>query len=171
MIAAALDRDSGSERLAGFADALGDRYDEALVEPIPLYSYSAGRDGMNALLERAPDIDGVFAASDAVAAGAMEALRAAGRRVPADVGIVGFDDSAWARRTLPALSTVRQPAEGLGRQAAALVLEQLRGDTDAGRSPARSARSSGASRPEPPIRVRLTSSGGGRRPGTVRTIG
>jgi DNA-binding LacI/PurR family transcriptional regulator len=132
MIAAALDRDSGSERLAGFADALGDRYDESLVEPIPLYSYSAGRDGMSALLERAPDIDGIFAASDAVAAGAMEALRAAGRRVPADVGVVGFDDSAWARRTLPALSTVRQPAEGLGRQAAALVLEQLRGDTTPG---------------------------------------
>ena len=83
---------------------------------------------MTALLERAPDIDGVFAASDAIAAGAMEALRTAGKRVPHDVGVVGFDDSAWARRTLPALSTVRQPAEGLGREAAALVLEQLRGD-------------------------------------------
>lgn len=128
MIAAALDRDSGAERLSGFTDALGDAYDDALVERVALYSYSAGRDGMNALLERAPDIDGVFAASDAVAAGAMEALRAAGRHVPDDVGVVGFDDSAWARRTLPALSTVRQPAEGLGREAAALVLEQLRGD-------------------------------------------
>ena len=128
MIAAALDRDSGAERLAGFSDALGDRFDPGLVESMSLYSYSAGRDGMNALLERAGDIDGVFAASDAVAAGAMEALRAAGRRVPEDVGVVGFDDSAWAQRTLPALSTVRQPAEGLGRHAAALVLEQLRGD-------------------------------------------
>ena len=58
----------------------------------------------------------------------MEALRAGGRSVPVDVGVVGFDDSAWAGRTLPALSMVRQPAEGLGRQAAALVLEQLRGD-------------------------------------------
>lgn len=132
MIAAALDRDSGSDRLAGFTDALGGDFDPTLVEPVPLYSYSAGRDGMTALLERAPDIDGVFAASDAVAAGAMEALRAAGRRVPIDVGVVGFDDSAWARRTLPALSTVRQPAEGLGREAAALVLAQLRGDAAPG---------------------------------------
>lgn len=128
MIAAALDRDSGAERLSGFTDALGERYDDALVERVALYSYSAGREGMTALLERAPDIDGVFAASDAIAAGAMEALRTAGKRVPHDVGVVGFDDSAWARRTLPALSTVRQPAEGLGREAAALVLEQLRGD-------------------------------------------
>lgn len=127
MIAAALDRDSGSERLAGFADALGDRFDDTLVERVPLYSYSFGRDGMAALLERAPEIDGVFAASDAVAAGAMEALRAAGRTVPDDVGVVGFDDSAWAGRTRPALSTVRQPASQLGRGAAQLVLEQLSG--------------------------------------------
>ena len=47
--------------------------------------------------------------------------------MPEDVGVVGFDDSAWARRTLPALSTVRQPAAGLGRQAALLVLDQIRG--------------------------------------------
>ncbi|MET0726356.1 MAG: LacI family DNA-binding transcriptional regulator [Leifsonia sp.] len=127
MIAAALDRDSGADRLAGFTDALGPRFDADLVEAVPLYSYSAGRDAMQRLLERAPGIDGVFAASDAVAAGAMEALKAAGRRVPEDVGVVGFDDSAWANRTLPPLSTVRQPAAGLGREAARLVLDQIRG--------------------------------------------
>ncbi len=128
MIAAALDRDSGTERLAGFREALGDAYDDDLVEPIPLYSYSQGRDGMRALLERAPDLDGVFAASDAVAAGAIEALRLAGRRVPEDVGVVGFDDSAWARRTTPQLTTVRQPARRLGSEAARLVLERLQAD-------------------------------------------
>jgi DNA-binding LacI/PurR family transcriptional regulator len=128
MIAAALDRDSGADRLAGFTDALGDAFDEGLVEPVPLYSYSAGRDGMRRLLERNPELDGVFAASDAVAAGAIEALRASGRRVPEDVGVVGFDDSAWARRTTPPLSTVRQPAAGLGAEAARLVLARLRGE-------------------------------------------
>lgn len=129
MIAAALDRDSGAERLAGFTDALGEAFDPDLVERVALYSYSAGREAMVALLQRHPDIDGVFAASDAVAAGAVEALRAAGRSVPVDVGVVGFDDSAWASRTLPPLSTVRQPAEALGRTAAALVLEQLRDES------------------------------------------
>ncbi|HZL02687.1 MAG TPA: LacI family DNA-binding transcriptional regulator, partial [Cellulomonas sp.] len=89
MIAAALDRDSGADRLAGFTDALGSRFDPALVASVPLYEFSAGLDGMRALLERAPDIDGVFAASDAVAVGALEALREAGRSVPGDVGIVG----------------------------------------------------------------------------------
>ncbi|MEJ3405739.1 LacI family DNA-binding transcriptional regulator [Rathayibacter sp. YIM 133350] len=127
MIAAALDRDSGTDRLQGYTDALGDRFNDDLVEPVPLYSYSAGVEGMRALLARHPDIDGVFAASDAVAAGAIEALREAGRRIPDDVGVVGFDDSAWALRTHPLLSTVRQPAAGLGRAAAASVLEQVNG--------------------------------------------
>lgn len=125
MIAAALDRDSGADRLTGFSTALGSRFDPTLIEEVPLYSFAAGVNGMRRLLDRAPDIDGVFAASDAVAAGAIEALRIAGRRVPDDVGVVGFDDSTWATRTQPPLSTVHQPAEGLGRAAAELVLSQL----------------------------------------------
>jgi DNA-binding LacI/PurR family transcriptional regulator len=128
MIAAALDRDSGTDRLAGFTDALGDRFDASLVTSVPLYEYSAGVQGMRALLAVSPDIDGVFAASDAVAAGALEALREAGRRVPDDVGVVGFDDSTWALRSQPQLSTVHQPASGLGERAAESVLSQLRGE-------------------------------------------
>lgn len=128
MIAAALDRDSGADRLAGFTDALGDRFDDDLVQSVPLYSYSDGQAGMRALLARHPDIDGIFASSDAVAAGAMEVLHAAGRVIPDDVGIVGFDDSSWALRCDPPLSTVHQPADQLGRAAAELVLRQVRGD-------------------------------------------
>lgn len=128
MIAAALDRDSGADRLAGFVDALGAHFDPRRVESVPLYSVADGREGMRRLLERMPDIDGVFASSDAVAAGALEALREAGRRVPEDVGIVGFDDSSWALRCDPPLSTIHQPAGELGRAAAKAVLAQLRGE-------------------------------------------
>ncbi|MCT9818831.1 LacI family transcriptional regulator [Microbacterium sp. W1N] len=131
MVAAALDRDSGADRLAGFVDALGTSFDPQLVESVPLYSHADGERGMRALLERCPDIDGVFASSDAVAAGAMEALRAAGRTVPGDVGVVGFDDSSWALRCDPPLSTVHQPAAELGREAALSVLRQLAGDFSA----------------------------------------
>jgi len=128
MIASGLDRDSGQDRLAGFAQALGTRFDPELVARQSLYSYGAGREGMIELLERRADIDGVFAASDAIAAGAMDVLREAGRRIPDDVGIVGFDDSSWALRCTPRLSTVRQPAEALGRRAAEQVLSQIAGD-------------------------------------------
>ncbi len=127
MIAAALDRDSGSDRLAGFVDAMGARFDPQLIESVPLYSHADGRAGMRALLERAPDIDGVFASCDAVAAGAIDVLAASGRSIPGDVGVVGFDDSSWATRCTPALSTVHQPAVEVGRAAAESVLAQLRG--------------------------------------------
>ncbi|MDT0165166.1 LacI family DNA-binding transcriptional regulator [Actinotalea sp. AC32] len=128
MLAVALDRDSGADRLAGFRDAMGDRFDRHLVVERPLYEYTAGRSAMEELLERDPTVDGVFAASDAVAAGALDALRAAGRRVPDDVGVVGFDDSSWAQRSQPQLTTVHQPARLLGERAAESVLAQLRGE-------------------------------------------
>lgn len=127
MVASALDRDSGSDRLAGFRDALGERFDPRLVVDHPLYSYGSGLEGTRELLRRDPAIDGIFAASDAVAAGVLEALRQAGRSVPGDVGVVGFDDSAWAVRCVPALSTVRQPARLMGRRAAEIVLGQIQG--------------------------------------------
>lgn len=128
MIAAGLDRDSGQDRLSGFAAALGAQFDPELVVRHSLYSYAAGREGMTELLHRDADIDAVFAASDAIAAGAMDVLHESGRRVPEDVGIVGFDDSSWALRCTPQLSTVRQPSETLGRRAAEQVLKQLRGE-------------------------------------------
>ena len=62
-----------------------------------------------------------------MALGALDALRRAGRRVPEDVGVVGFDDSELAREARPALTTVRQPIEGLGGQLAAALLDQLDG--------------------------------------------
>ena len=127
MIASALDRDSGRDRLRGFREALGQGFDPDLVVDYPLYSYDTGVQGMRRLLELAPDIDGLFAASDAVAAGALDVLREAGRSVPRDIGVVGFDDSAWAMRCQPRLSTVHQPAGELGRMAAQRVLGQLDG--------------------------------------------
>jgi DNA-binding LacI/PurR family transcriptional regulator len=130
MIAPALNRDSGLDRLSGFRQALGDRFDPALVAEVAHYDYTGGVTGMRELLAREPQIDGVFAASDAVAAGAMQILREAGRAVPADVGVVGFDDSAWAARIQPPLSTVHQPAREIGRHAAELVRRQILGHDD-----------------------------------------
>ncbi|MCS5713951.1 LacI family transcriptional regulator [Herbiconiux sp. CPCC 205716] len=127
MIAAGLDRDSGQDRLAGFTDALGDRFDPRLVVEVPLFAHSSGIAGMRELLTHDDRVDGVFASSDAIAAGALDAMRDVGLSAPGDIGVVGFDDSAWARRTQPPLSTVHQPADLLGRRAAELVLAQLEG--------------------------------------------
>ncbi len=77
--------------------------------------------------ERGVAIDAVVAASDAMALGVIDALRARGRRVPEDIAVVGFDDVEEARFTTPALTTVRQPLREQGELAVEIVLAQLRG--------------------------------------------
>jgi DNA-binding LacI/PurR family transcriptional regulator len=85
---------------------------------------------MRELLRRRPGLDAVFAASDVMASGAVLELRAAGRRVPQDVAVVGFDDSIVARHIDPPLTSVRQPLEEMGRTMARLLLHEIahRGD-------------------------------------------
>jgi DNA-binding LacI/PurR family transcriptional regulator len=80
---------------------------------------------MTRLLERRPDVDAVFAASDVTAFGARQVLREAGRRIPDDVALVGYDDSAIARHMDPPLTSVRQPIEGMGRAMIDLLLTEI----------------------------------------------
>ncbi|MFE6822134.1 LacI family DNA-binding transcriptional regulator [Streptomyces sp. NPDC057690] len=89
------------------------------------FTQESGRRAMAELLERHPEIDGVLAASDTTAVGALQALRAAGRRVPEDVAVIGFDDFPLAERTEPRLTTVRQPLEEIGRAMIRLLLEEM----------------------------------------------
>ncbi len=78
--------------------------------------------GLYRLLDRRPGIDAVFAASDLMAAGVLGALRRAGRRVPDDVAVIGFEDSPLAQHTDPKLTTVRQPVEAMGARMASELL-------------------------------------------------
>lgn len=89
------------------------------------FTEESGRRGMTELLARHPDLDAVFAASDVMAAGALHSLRAAGRRVPEDVAVVGFDDSPIAGHTDPQLTSVRQPVEEMGQAMARVLLEGI----------------------------------------------
>jgi len=69
--------------------------------------------------------EAIFCANDAIAMGCIEALAAAGIRVPEDVSIAGFDDTLGARTTVPQLTTVRQPLRAMGAKAVELLLEQI----------------------------------------------
>lgn len=80
---------------------------------------------MRELLARRPDVDAVFAASDVMAAGARQVLRETGRRVPDDVALIGFDDSAVVRHMDPALTSVRRPIEETGRTTARVLLKEI----------------------------------------------
>ncbi|BCJ66840.1 LacI family DNA-binding transcriptional regulator [Polymorphospora rubra] len=75
------------------------------------------------LIATRPDIDAVFAASDLMAAGAIQALTAAGRRIPDDVSVVGFDDSVIATAVNPPMTTVRLPVEQMAAAATRTLLD------------------------------------------------
>lgn len=113
---------SAADRLAGYRDVLPDA-PAALVERAD-YTRQGGADAMAALLERRPDLDAVFVASDLMASGALQVLRERGRRVPQDVAVVGFDDLvSIAASTEPPLTTVHQDVTGMGRLMARLLMD------------------------------------------------
>jgi DNA-binding LacI/PurR family transcriptional regulator len=112
------DMGAGIDRLAGYRDALADagiEVDEGLIATGD-FTHPGGEAAMERLLRDRPDIDAVFCASDLMAAAALGVLQASGRRVPEDVAVVGYDDSPIAATTRPALSSVRQPVEEMGRE-------------------------------------------------------
>lgn len=85
------------------------------------FSAASGRDVMARLVERV-DVDAVVAGSDSIAAGVLAELVSRGRRVPHDVAVVGFDDLPPSRQTTPALTTVRQPIQGVADEAMAALV-------------------------------------------------
>jgi len=116
-----------ADRLEGYRSALSEAriaYDDGLVATGDFDPVTA-RERMAEMLAADADIDAVFAASDAMAVGAVQALRGAGRSVPDDVAVVGFDDSPLASSAEPPLSSVRQPIEEMGREMARLLTSMV----------------------------------------------
>jgi DNA-binding LacI/PurR family transcriptional regulator len=90
-----------------------------------LYSLEGAQTATTRLLARG--VTGIVCASDPMALGAIRAVRRAGRNVPADVSVVGFDDSALMNCTDPPLTTVRQPIDLMGRMVIELLIGQIAG--------------------------------------------
>jgi DNA-binding LacI/PurR family transcriptional regulator len=129
-IAGTQDMGAGLARLSGYREAV--RAAGLTVNPDLVaygdFSEGSGTACMHRLLEICPELDAVFVASDLMAVGALRALREAGRRVPEDVAVVGFEDAPIARQAEPPLTTVFQPVEEMGRQMARLLVSRIRGD-------------------------------------------
>jgi LacI family transcriptional regulator len=124
---------AAEDRKQGYVAALQERQrpiDPALIAHGD-FAESSGFEAMQRLLPHQPDA--VFVASDSMAMGALRALRQAGRQVPDDVAVVGFDDMPLAATAEPALTTVRQPI----RRAGALAVETLIGILENGVQPPR----------------------------------
>jgi DNA-binding LacI/PurR family transcriptional regulator len=111
-------------RLSGWRAAL-----EAVKaeQPPPIYGDWSAKSGYDAgaILARMPDVTAVFAANDQMALGVMRAFTERGRKIPAEVSVIGFDDIPEAAYFTPPLSTVRQDFARVGENAIRLIIEQI----------------------------------------------
>jgi DNA-binding LacI/PurR family transcriptional regulator len=104
---------------------------EVPVAP-PLFGDWSVRSGceFGRLLALDREVTAIFAANEEMALGVMRAMSEAGREVPRDVSIIGFDDVPFARYLTPPLTTVRQDFEGLGQRSVHLLMDAIHGVDD-----------------------------------------
>ncbi|MDR1901092.1 MAG: LacI family transcriptional regulator [Treponema sp.] len=121
---------AAGERRRGYRECLkqnGISIDNDLIEKADSWQPPEGYRAVRRLLERRADITAVFACSDHLAYGALKALGEAGRRVPQDISIVGFDGDPYGEFVSPGLTTMSQNAALIGRTAGELLLKKLAG--------------------------------------------
>lgn len=117
---------ASEQRREGYITALkqaGMRIDYELIMPNGNYTEIGGYEAMKKLL--AHDVDGVFAANDMMALGALRAIREAGLQVPKDIAVIGFDGVPYAALSNPPLSTISQPIGLLGQETTKVLIDLL----------------------------------------------
>lgn len=93
------------------------------------FSIESGHDKMKELLEKVPEVDSVFCATDNIAIGAMTYLKEIGKSIPQDIQIGGVGDIPLGRLVIPKLSTVHLYYKTSGMEAAAMLVERMETDT------------------------------------------
>lgn len=126
IITGQLDTSGGVDRLAGYRDILGEPDPRLVVTGD--YTRASGERAMERLLRQAPGLDAVFVCSDLMAAGAIAVLQRAGKRIPEDVAVGGFDDSTVATASVPRLTTIRQPLARISLEMVRLLNNTIAGD-------------------------------------------
>lgn len=120
------DNPASVDRIRGYRRVLGSRLgDERVVHTG--WDQLSGHRAMREILARGIGFDAVLAGSDRIAVGVIEALREAGREVPGEVSVVGFDDHPLAAQYEPAITTVHQPLREEGERAAELAVDMIDG--------------------------------------------
>ncbi|MGN7979231.1 LacI family DNA-binding transcriptional regulator [Microbacterium sp. 22195] len=125
---------SAALRLEGYRqalDAAGIRFDDDIIGYTTLWHRANGADSMRELLARGAEFDAVFGLNDTLALGAMRVLQEAGRRVPDDVAVVGFDGLDEAAYSIPSLTTVDPGRDWIAKTAVTTLLARIAGEADA----------------------------------------
>ncbi|WP_437807048.1 SpoIIE family protein phosphatase [Sorangium sp. So ce1078] len=125
-----VNNEEAAVRAGAYRRALADRslpFDERLFA-CGVFNIDSGRAAMHEILDRGVELGAVVAANDAMALGAIDALRARGLGVPEDVLVCGFDDAVIARFTKPSMSTIGQPIKRLGAHAVDMLMRMIDGE-------------------------------------------
>lgn len=117
------------ERLQGYEDTARkfDWYTPSLIVP-GHFTIDGGMKGVQQLLERHPDLDGIFAGNDLIAVGALKQLRRMGIAVPGQIQICGFDGIDLTIITEPEITTIAQPIYDIGALATRLLIKKIEGN-------------------------------------------
>jgi LacI family transcriptional regulator len=115
------------KRITGFRQALTEAGIELSDELCAIGNgrYDSGYQATQDLIRRQPDLTAIFVFNDLMALGAMNALRAEGRRIPADVSIIGYDNIFYSSTFEPALTTIAQPIATIGEECITHLLERI----------------------------------------------
>ena len=127
--------DRSQDRMQGYRDALEKHdwsFDPALTRESPL-EFASGGAAMQSLLSKSHSIDCVFASSDIIAFGALMECHRNEIKVPRDIALAGFDNTAIGAIFSPALTTISVPRQRIGLKAAEITLKLIRGETDINR--------------------------------------
>jgi len=127
IIAGRLEVSTGADRMAGYVRAIrthGIPADESLIE-VAKFKRDIAYDKTMKMLNRAEPPTALFVCNNVMTAGTMAALKAAGKKVPEDISVIGFDDSEWAALMDPPLTVVAQPIVELGTRAAQMLMRRI----------------------------------------------
>lgn len=116
------------KRLKGYYSALKKHKmnkNKDFVVQLPFISIEESRRATKVLLETYPEIDAIFAITDEIAVGAIQAAKDLGKKIPEEIGIIGFSNWQISQVIEPSLSTVAQPGAELGRTAFRLLLQNI----------------------------------------------
>ncbi len=116
------------ERIEGYMGIMAEHglhVDRETMITLGDYSHQSGYLGMKELLEKCPDVDGVFTANDQMAVGVLKYLKEVGKRVPEDIKVIGYDDVFLASVVEPSLSSIHIKKRHAGIEAARMLFERI----------------------------------------------
>lgn len=119
---------NGSLSLETPANLRREAYEDVMREnQLTPLAYEIGDDIISKIFDENPEVDGIFASDDLIAANVLREARQRGIDVPNDLKVIGYDGTEATRVLLPELSTVQQPIQGIAESAIEILMEQING--------------------------------------------